>query len=249
MDIVCDTNIWYNLGNKIIDPNTLNSNDRLIASQVNVIELSHTKNLINLPDYTRNAIQALFEYSSDIVLHSPFIHLKKIQDSGFTKDNSSDLDNLNFLRGIANGESILSSKIDEFIEISEERKQVSKAATEVINREAIKIHKALKGKKRKKRDDRIADVRQLISWYVSVQSADEGLSENFPWADIELFENVLLDFFISMEKGSNTMVNNDWFDMFILAYVKPGQKFWTKENKKWPQIINNANMRHYMYDK
>jgi len=38
---------------------------------------------------------------------------------------------------------------------------------------------------------------------------------------------------------------NDWYDFAILAYVQPGDKYWTRE-KRWINLINDAGCGHYL---
>lgn len=39
---------------------------------------------------------------------------------------------------------------------------------------------------------------------------------------------------------------NDWFDLSILGYVQPGDKYWTKE-KKWIRLIKEAGCEEYLF--
>jgi hypothetical protein len=54
-------------------------------------------------------------------------------------------------------------------------------------------------------------------------------------------------FFKDLETGARTIERNDWNDLFVLTYVKPGDKFWTKE-RKWKDLIKAAGCGHYLYE-
>ena len=43
------------------------------------------------------------------------------------------------------------------------------------------------------------------------------------------------------------MVPNDWYDLTLLAYVEPGDKYWTKEGK-WNQLIREAGCAAYLFE-
>ena len=43
------------------------------------------------------------------------------------------------------------------------------------------------------------------------------------------------------------MATNDWYDLFQLIYVQPGEKYWTKDTY-WIKLIKKAGMQHYLYE-
>lgn len=248
MNIICDTNIWYYLGDGTINPSIIGNEDRLISNYNNIDELAMTQSLISNTPYIVNAIQSVFKYSSHTIIDSPFFYLKKLSNPPFNYDTSLDIEPmLEFFKQLANGETILPEKEQEFKNMSEERKERLQLAADAMNDKAQKIKAKLNGQELIKRNDRIPDARVLISEYVSLQCG-EPLPEDFDWTQIELFENVMLDFYIKMEKGIITLKRNDWYDMFLLAYVKPGDKVWTRENR-WKNIINEAGMGKYLFEK
>lgn len=250
MDIICDTHIWYLIGDNSIDLTVLDPNDKLIANYNNIDELSRTQNLLSLPDYTIKAIQSVCKHSSNhAIIDAPFIYLKKLSNPDFKYDMSYDIyPMIEFFNRIANGDTIIPEKEEEFKQMSEARKADLKAAAEAMNNEAARIKKALGKKELLTREERIPHVRELISYYVSLQSEDDGLSKDFDWTQIELFENVMLDVYMKMEKGALTLKPNDWYDMFLLAYVKPENKVWTRE-VKWKNLIIDSGMEKYLYEK
>lgn len=250
MDIICDTHIWYNIGRGDIDPSVVDANDRLIANYNNIDELVCTRNLIDFPDDTRKAIQSVFHHSvNHTIFDSPLIHIKKLYEPEFYIDLTDHIDPMRqFFEKIAQGEKVEPSKEIEYLKMCDDRKERFQKAADVMNIEADKIRIANKNKKLTKREDRIPQTRELIRTFVSFQSNDYGLPENFDWSNVELFENVLLDFYINLEKGAMIIKPNDWYDLFLLAYVQPGKQVWTRE-KKWIKLIDNAGMNKYRYDK
>ncbi len=63
----------------------------------------------------------------------------------------------------------------------------------------------------------------------------------FDWERLELFEEVLHLFFKDLELGARSMEGNDFIDLFLMLYVIPGRKYWTKE-KKWINYIKQAGL-------
>lgn len=57
---------------------------------------------------------------------------------------------------------------------------------------------------------------------------------------------VLDKLFKDLETGERKWQRNDLFDLFNLAYVRRGDKYWTNE-KKWIDIIKAVGCEHYLY--
>ena len=249
MDIICDTNIWYNIGNGNIDTSTISSTDKLIGNYNNIDEFAGTTNLLHKYDVTKKAIQAMYSNSeNNLILNPPFVHLIKIQKPNFKIDLSNHTDFMvEFTKSIAQGSVLIDKQKNEFKKICNERQQKLQNAADVMNIEAEKIRIATQNVEMKNRTDRIPSVRKLISSFASEQRGGEHLPKNFDWRKVELLENVLLDFYILLERGLRKMTANDWNDLFLLAYVQPGKKVWTKE-KRWIKIINQAGMSKYLYN-
>ncbi len=250
MDIICDTHIWYSLGNGIIDPKVVDAGDRLVATYNSIDEFSRTHNLAEMPEQTRNAIRAMFKFSNrHAICEPPLIHLKKLSDSAFVYDTRAKHQNiLRFTSEIARGRGIELSKIDEYKKFCERRKADLQSAADVLNEEAKKRKAGIKDNEKHKKEDSIPLNRKMISLFVSTQDGGYGLPDSFDWAQIELFENTLKVFFNALETGAMSITANDWFDLFLLIYVQPGKKVWTKE-KKWIQLIDTAGMKKYRYEK
>ena len=68
-----------------------------------------------------------------------------------------------------------------------------------------------------------------------------------PLHDYELLVLVMDCFFKKLETGELKWQRNDLFDLFNLAYVRRGDKYWTNE-KRWIQIIKAAGCEEYLYD-
>lgn len=67
MNIICDTNIWYQFNDDIVT-----NNDSLKATWVNIIEIATSLNLIDKIDTSQEAVKALKEHYSKIIIDNPF---------------------------------------------------------------------------------------------------------------------------------------------------------------------------------
>jgi hypothetical protein len=248
MDVICDTNVWYGIGKGTIDNSKLSADVKLIATYNNIDEFARTKNLIRIPNDTRNAIQSMFKFSSKHAIYQPpLIHLKQLSEPSYSYDIREKLGNmLNFTAQIANGHAIASDQTEEYSSFCDQRKNDLKSVADLFNKQAQQIKPNIKDLKAHRKEDSILLNRELISLFVS-KAAGKGLDITFNWTSIELFENVLKVFFNALETGEFVAQPNDWYDLFILLYVQPGMKFWTKE-KKWIRFIKEAGMESYLFD-
>ena len=250
MEIICDTNIWYNLGSGLIDSSVIKTGDKLVTTFNSIDEFARTGNLLNCPDNTRKAIQCMFNYSSKHAIYEPpFIYWKIRNDSTFQYDIlSNHKPILEFTELIAKGHSIEDSKKDEFRKLVNDRHDKLQKVADFFNEHAQIIKPNIKDLKKHRRENSIPLNRELINLFVANQTKTDGLSVDFDWSQVSLFENTLKVFFNEVETGAMTIVPNDWYDLFLLIYVNPGKKVWTRE-KKWKMLITKAGMEEYLYEK
>jgi hypothetical protein len=249
IEVICDTNIWYNIGSGGIDPTIIPSNIKLIATYNSIDEFSRTGNLIWHPNETQKAVQAMFKYSRQHAIYEPpFIYLKKLSDPQFNYnvvEKHSSI--LNFTSKIAKGHTIDLSKTEEYNQFCQERKEGLEWTAALFNTEAQRIKLQIRDLKVHRRENSVPLNRDLISLFVEKASASTGINPDFNWNQIELFEAVLKLFFNALETGALKAQANDWYDLFILIYVHPGRKFWTKE-KKWIRLIVEAGYGNYLFE-
>jgi hypothetical protein len=246
MEVICDTHIWYDIGNAKISP--VPENVKLIATFNSIDEFSRTKNLVRYPDYTKNGVQAMFKYSRvHAIYEPPLVHLKKISDPLYQYDIVSNLNPiLKFTSKVAKGFAIDVSKTEEYSQFCQDRKNDLESVSEIFNKEAARIKGQIKDLKIHRKEDSIPLNRHLISLFVAKATKTDGLPTEFDWQLIELFENVLKHYFNALETGEYKSKANDWYDLFLLLYVQPGKKLWTKE-KRWIALIERSGMEDYLF--
>lgn len=248
MKVICDTHIWYYMGAGSINVASINSDIELIATYVNIDELSRTPHLIKNVAIVRDAINAIFQNNSHVYFEPPLAYLKQLSDSNFQYDIIENIgDILEFTQSIANGDDIEHSKLGEFEELIKYKTNNLKIAANLCNEEALKIQRTKKNKKKHRALNSLPLTRELISQMVGLSTNSFGLPETFDWTKIELFENVLNQFFIELEVSKMKIKPNDWFDIFQLIYVQPNNKIWTREIR-WIEIIKYAKMDKYLFE-
>jgi len=247
MKVICDTHIWYYLGDGSISSDSIDNENKLVATFVNIDELARTHNHLTDFEKVRAAIQALFKNQSQVIYEQPLGYLKKLADPDFEYDiMQKHGDILKFTEAIANGDNIDNSKKDDFEKFSKGRVEDLQKVADSWNEEALKIKTKIKDKKSHRNFDTKKLVREFISLMVALSTNKIGLPENFDWAEIELFENTLKHFFIELEISQMKIQANDWYDLFQLIYVQPGAKIWLQE-KRWITLIKKAGMGKYLY--
>ena len=151
---------------------------------------------------------------------------------------------LEFTSLIAKGYSI--NKKEEFKKFCQKRKKELETTSLFFNSEAEKIKNKIKNKEAHRNVDARPINRKLINLFVNSMTNDNGLSEDFDWGQVELFENVFMHYLIDLETGAKKSKSSDWNDLFQLIYVQPGEKYWTKD-AYCIELIKKARMQKYLY--
>ena len=250
MEIICDTNIWYGLGSGRIDRSKIKENDILIATYISIEELALSDNVLYSFEKIKNAINAICRLSKHTILEPPFIHLKVTSDKNYCCDLDSFRELFIFTEKIGMSYTIEEDKREDFKNsFTEKRKQLLIEDTDYINNyvQTNIILKTKEARKRHREEDSIPANRELINYFVARDTKSDGLSDDFDWKQIELFEKVMKLFLNEIETGAKVMDENDWYDLFLLAYVNPQRKIWTKE-RKWKRLIKEAGFEDYLYE-
>lgn len=248
MEVICDTHIWYELGNTEKEIQ-IGENIKLVATFNSIDEFSRTENLLRDYEYTRKGIQAMFKYSrTHAIYEPPLIYLKKLANPEFHYDiQAQQASILKFTSNVAKGQNIDLERSAEYRAFCKERKSDLEVVSKIFNDQSAEIKPKIKNLKIHREEDSIPINRHLISLFVEKFSKSSGLPETFNWGLIELFENVLKVYFNALETGEYKSDPNDWYDLFLLIYVQPGRKVWTKE-KRWLTLIKRCGMDKYLYN-
>jgi len=247
MKIIADTNIWYELGrNK--DLFELVRNEPICPTYVNIEELSLTKNIIEKENEVRTAIQKMFNYKYNVIYEPPFFHLAKLYCNYEFDPLKSMKDLLEFTQVIAKGDRISDENREKYLGFVNKVKENSKELSDFFNIEAQKIKAKIKSKKEHRNKVTFIMVTGFIDYIVKQVTKNECTLEGIEFGVIELILKTLDTFFYRVETSSMKIQPNDWHDLAILAYVRQGDKYWTRE-RRWITLIKEAGCEEYLYTK
>ena len=263
--IICDTNIWYGLGNSSI---TKPKNVKLIATWINIIEIgfSHEeiKENLNVED-CKKAAKAILDFADEIIYLDPFGYATNRISSDFKINQKSLKDILIEIstNGLPDTNGYLKNKsiYDYFMTLK------NNYSTN-INLEKDKIRKVQLKDSTTKDAFKISDNSQVEEHAVGLltdineflqSEHDKELSfldkKDFDFT-IEEIKNDFVCFLDTKQKfmkklvliKSMKMQPNDFFDLLNLLYIDKDTLFWTKEIR-WKSALKEADMENFLYEK
>ncbi len=242
-DIICDTNIWYNIGRKSINVEPFEN--RLCFHYLTVGELLSTEKLLYSPEDHREAVSSLFSYGkySDSHMFPVFDHIHHLYNESYSYSESvigNMLTNLKLLSWVGLPDEIRS----EYSTKGDKVRELQEMESSKINNYSKEIKSVMC---QFKKHDYTHEIREIIIKNVNLSANDNVMDMHFDWTKLELLEATMKE---SSKKLNSGLIfkNNDWNDLLQLAYVQPGNQYWTKE-KRWKRIITDSGMEHYLYEK
>jgi hypothetical protein len=254
LDVICDTNIWYNIGNGVIKPEDIEQYS-LIATFYNFEELLTSHNLLKNFHNVRRAAKAIVTYSSKQILENGFLHLAKIIDPHFedTRYNYNlGLRNWNEVRAIARQDEsfTLSPESEkEYLMNIQSSDSNSNNVARLENRFVNDVKGHSKELKKKNERDYLRKRLQGIVFELNDQlkqfSYGKVQLQRQQIKLIELFVTTSLQFSRGLEIGGMVVKPNDIYDLYNMIYTKPGMKYFTFE-KKWIRMITEGGLSDYL---
>lgn len=244
--IIVDTNIWYQLGKNEELFNKVK--DKLTPVYNNLWEMANTGALHDRPDMVRNGIRKAMLCSKRMILTEPLRYLTKRANKKFSvKTRVYTKQMLIFTQKIANGYGIDEKRKEEFYHFIQQSKEHLKQIADDFNKTALDCKSKIKNcKKHRETNTYFLTIRYLD--FMVQQATDKQFNlKKLPLKEYELLILVLDKFFKELETGERKWQRNDLFDIFNLAYVRRGDKYWTNE-KKWIDIIKAVGCEHYLYE-
>jgi hypothetical protein len=258
--IICDTNIWYDLGNNCLSfPD--NTKYHLIATYINLFELTNSPNIIADFEKVRKALKAIKLYASGLIYEPPLKHLKnllypnKLEYSDESKpqiliDTLIDIEKIDddiihviYESNLGRRSTLQTSFIDDV----SDQLQIAK---EVIHNDSTSKRKFLQLLKEKEiRDKRIINVKEQVikelkDCYPFI--LDEDFNDSF-WKNIELFTQARIQYFYNLKINPKMKPKiNDAADMLNLVYVNEGRLYWTSDGL-WHNLIRETKLEKLLY--
>lgn len=254
MRIFCDTNIWYGIGNGGI---SLKEYDLppLFATYINIDELARTPNILHNLEDVRGAIRAAMVNAIYRTINdNPYIYILKLETPDFNPNIQHDNHILELTTAFAEGRHIKDEFVKNFQEYIEQRKKELQKIADVYNQLFENIKTSIgKGKNEFRKLDGMPFIKDFINdrigdWTEHHLDKRYTLSEKFDWEQVELYLNTFGSLFAELSVSQMRFQPNDLYDLLNLVYVRPSDKYWTKE-KRWQIIIKDiANLGHYLVE-
>jgi len=260
-NIICDTNIWYDIANGKIKPEEI-SKLKLIGTAVNIIEIASTPNLVKNIELVRRTIKALQKYHFIIISTNPFDHLISIFDSSFEPKDEHVIRLLNDFEVLDNIDTFddLSFKDwdivkDKIAETVARKDYITGVVNDVLSQSQtfIKNNHLKKSYSSKSYKDSWKPFFILLisEYYRDKYKEDFIIAENdIHWKRLDFFITAWDEYFKSLDiQYGRKFKNNDWHDLLNLVYVQPEFKYWTSEKRSWAKLLKeNKDLKPYIFN-
>ncbi|SKC47143.1 hypothetical protein [Ohtaekwangia koreensis] len=253
-DVICDTNIWYYLGDGTIDPNSLKDYS-LIATFYNFEELITTPNNLTNFQQVRRAAKAIVNYSSKQYLENAFLYLANQITPNYEDTKYG------YNLGIRNWAEIRRmAALDDSFQLTPELKaeyeknainrgkqgqQVAQIENDFVTNVKAHSKKVWKTNSSKYFKERFKGILLELNDYLKMFSDGRIEMQGKHIKQVELFLTAFLQFSKNTEVAKWVVKPNDAYDLYNLIYVKPGSKYFTRENR-WKNLIAEAGLDHYL---
>ena len=249
MKIVTDTNIWYLLEKH---PNALEalSAAPLAVNFINLLELARTQALAGeRKDYIARVIRILFNYNSALIELQPLDYIARLCFGVDPVDNAPHWA-FEMTARLASGETIRADAATEFRKLGTDSEEGLRATF------CGPIHASIERIKKLSLNDSdlsYATVSLAIEIVENLLKSNSGSNQEFHLENdslekLELMINVFSLFLRRLvERPGKKCTPHDFYDIFILAYVQPGDLFWTRETQLI-EMITIAGAEESLYD-
>lgn len=255
--VICDTNVWYEIGSGKFKPNPT---VELYPTIFSLYEIATTPLSVRHPKVIQEAIKAVFEHATEIIPVNPFDFVLSQQSSRFLNwDTTMAKDMLKTFQDMLRIDFDLVKEIppDLATKVTEESRIARAGAEEFVNyvnTELPNIRKEINksyGAKEHRQRSRTESVKKMTFGFLNdyLQTRGDSLQfDHIDWSEIELFISVTESYFTKLEitKGMKADIN-DAYDWLNLLYVQPGQYYMTFD-QKWQDFIKlDPRISHYLY--
>ncbi|MDN3688238.1 hypothetical protein [Cyclobacterium jeungdonense] len=252
--VICDTNIWYGLGNKSIQKP---ENVKLVATWNNVMEIGFSHRAIKNKldeEQVKFTAKAIIDFADEIINETPFHYVAKnlIHKLNLEVIDLKPIINQISTNGLADYSTYLHNKqaYDSFMkmkndfheEINSNKKELKISFKEISRTERknefllgilVDIESFLRIEHNKEIE--FEDSKDLKK---TLKQIDEKFPLIFPVKD---------SFFELFTKQKSMKVQpNDYFDILNLYYVTENDFYWTKE-KRWLNIIHECSLNNFLF--
>lgn len=264
--VICDTMIWYEIGKGNIDVTKLEGVE-LIATGINIQEISSTENLLSELDLVKSALKGMENHHSQIIEYEPWdylltFHVDKDYEPISREKYLKDLKAFELLiDGIVDADFDDEQKLKELNVLIKTFNDPIKDLTANMNEGLIKVRE----RGSEKYGSRKAFVKHLqanensfleiMDMFKEIFAARLGipkteLDNSINWDNFELLFRTWDFYYKEKTIVSNAKFHeNDFFDLTNMAYVGKDDLYWTMEKNPWLRILNaNEVTKKYVFE-
>ncbi len=257
-NIICDTMIWYYLGNKIFEFPKRKVN--LIGTSVSIRELGTTPNLNKKKIHlVQNAAKAFLLFPKHVIKTNPLDYIIKHFFNDFNIHHDVEE---NLIKGferlaIMDLQSISNSTFEEIKRQIDEiripqRNYINKINSEIIPKRNEHVKNNTTAKQLRKTDisflvkDYFCDlIYEFSKTTFNKKYKIDPLDER--WNHFKTFTLAWEVYHKEIDIGSEKLKENDWVDLFNLVYVNSNFKYWTIDQKILRILNLNTELKNIIY--
>ena len=257
--VICDTNIWYDLGEGIISFNQSDEYE-LCCTHLSLYELIHTERLKEDHIKVSLACKAVLAYSKRFIQEPPLVYLTNLLQPVDKKISNSNF--LGAIEYLASGQLLdedVMNELDKHIASYKNTLQksfISPLFDEIgVMRTIFAENKSiiLKYKEGIKREDkwkrRIEVLKSKIIKEISpaYPISETNFNEAF-WKKIQFYMRSRIAYSEKLKLDKTMKPEpNDAVDLVNLIYVDADSLYWTND-KRWKNIIKEAMLGNYLFN-
>lgn len=245
--IIVDTNIWYDLGDN--EALFLDLKETLVPTYVPLWELCNTGVLKSDPQRVQNACRRMLEAQKNMIYEQPLRYLIKSCNKRKFKPNTirEIYRLLEASSRIARGAIIVKDKEDEFYQYILATKRGLKDIKVSMDELASVCKSKIKNNQKHKKRYSLHIIIDYLNYLAKQATNNRYNLRRLPLRNYELLICVMDLFYKKLETGETVWDRNDLNDLFILSYVRKGDKYWTKD-QKWIDLIKEAGCEEYLFN-
>lgn len=248
-EIICDTNVWYDL-----DENIQIENAKLIPTFCNIFELAHTLN----KGASIKAAETLLNggYLESTYFFNPYSHIMFL-DNGKAPFLQTEAIIKDLFLAFAQGK-INKAELEQESKPLLKEKELKDIAN-TLNEPMVKDNVPFDNDQKSVIEWTKVYISYMITnWAKTTLGLNYEMRKDFDWNQIELFLNTLALFNRKMVFNKMKYSAKDMVDLWNMVYVKPGNLYWTWEGinretnemnnkQRWHKLIHEAGMGNYLF--
>lgn len=251
--IIADTNIWLHVLKNNNDL-YLKVKNRITPNYINLWEICNSGKLLSNPENAKQAFIKMVPLIGKGLFEQPLRYLTRIANKKrinklkmkyeiFPKTN----DMITMAKRLANGAFIAQEQEKKFYNhIIQEKEDMEKL--KLFFREiSQQCNRRIKDKEKHRQKSSIEQTNLSLNLIASYATDGTYDLQKLPRKDYELLLKTMDLYYKKLETGSLIWSRDDLYDLYILSYVRRGDKYWTKD-KKWIELIKEAGCEKYLYD-